>query len=100
MPTRNVDLTEQCERFVESSVTSGRFSNPSEIVCEGLRLLEQREQEDAAKTEWLRAAAKTGFEDIENGDYLTLSTEAEIDTLINQIRREVSQKLAFEKVRG
>jgi Arc/MetJ-type ribon-helix-helix transcriptional regulator len=28
------------------------------VVREGLRLLEQREREDQAKIEWLRAAAK------------------------------------------
>lgn len=49
MPTRNVNLTEHFDRFIESGVTSGRFSNASEVVREGLRLLEQREQEDKAK---------------------------------------------------
>jgi antitoxin ParD1/3/4 len=54
MPTRNVSLTEHFDRFVESGVTSGRFSGASEAVGEGLRLLEQREQEDEGKIEWLR----------------------------------------------
>ena len=58
MPTRNVNLTEHFDRFVEAGITSGRFSNASEVVREGLRLLEQREQEDKAKLEWLRATAK------------------------------------------
>ena len=72
MPTRNVNLTEYFDHFIEAGITSGRFSNASEVVREGLRLLEQREREEQAKIEWLRAAAKEGFDDIERGDYATL----------------------------
>jgi toxin ParE1/3/4 len=61
MPTRNVNLTEHFDRFIEAGITSGRFGNASEVVREGLRLLEQREQEDRAQLEWLRAAVKEGF---------------------------------------
>ena len=67
MPTRNVNLTEHFDRFIETRVTSGRFSNASEVVREGLRLLEQREREDKAKLQWLRAAAKEGFDSIDRG---------------------------------
>jgi antitoxin ParD1/3/4 len=58
MPTRNVNLTELFDKFIETGISSGRFSNASEVVREGLRLMEQREQEDKAKIEWLRSAAK------------------------------------------
>jgi len=54
------------------------------VVREGLRLLEQREQEDQATIEWLRAAAKGGFDDIERGDYVTLRSDKEIDDFIDR----------------
>ena len=41
MPTRNVNLTDRFDRFIEVGVASGRFSSASEMVREGLRLLEQ-----------------------------------------------------------
>jgi antitoxin ParD1/3/4 len=100
MPTRNVNLTEHFDRFIETGITSGRFSNASEVVREGLRLLEQREQEDKAKLEWLRAAAKEGFDAADRGDYVTLRSDQEIDDFVDQARREVSKKLVAEKVRG
>ena len=59
MPTRNVNLTEHFDRFIETGITSGRFSNASEVVREGLRLLEQHEQEDRAKVEWLRGGGSS-----------------------------------------
>jgi hypothetical protein len=34
MPTRDIDLTEHFDRFVERQVSSGRCSNASEIVPE------------------------------------------------------------------
>jgi antitoxin ParD1/3/4 len=65
MPTRNVNLTEHFDRFIEAGITSGRFNDASEVVREGLRLLEQREREDRAKLELLRAAAKEGFDQLD-----------------------------------
>ena len=100
MPTRNVNLTEHFDRLIEAGVTSGRFSNASEVVREGLRLLEQREQEDKAKLEWLRAAAKEGFDAIERGEYVTLRSDREIEDFIHQIGEEVSADLAAEKHRA
>ena len=100
MPTRNVNLTEHFDRFIEAGITSGRFSNASEVVREGLRLLEQREQEDQAKLEWLRAAAKEGFDAIERGDYVKLQSDQEIEYFIHQIGEEVSTELAAEKSRA
>ncbi|MBV9290137.1 MAG: type II toxin-antitoxin system ParD family antitoxin, partial [Hyphomicrobiales bacterium] len=40
MPTRNVVLTERQTALVESLVKSGRYQNASEVLREGLRLLE------------------------------------------------------------
>jgi antitoxin ParD1/3/4 len=99
MPTRNVNLTEHFDRFIEAGITSGRFSNASEVVREGLRLLEQREREDKAKLEWLRAAAKEGFDDIERGDYVTLRSAAEIDDFIDQLGEEASAEFASRQKR-
>jgi len=100
MPTRNVNLTDHFDRFIEVGVTSGRFSNASEVVREGLRLLEQREQEDKAKLKWLRAAVKEGIDDIERGHYTTLRSGQEIKDLVRQLREEASADVTAEQTRG
>jgi antitoxin ParD1/3/4 len=100
MPTRNVNLTEHFDHFIETRVTSGRFSNASEVVREGLRLLEQREQEDKAKIEWLRAAAKEGFDQLDHGEGIRFESMDEFDAFLDQIGKEVSAEVAAERKRG
>ena len=41
--TRNIALTPHFDQFVQSRVESGRYQSASEVVRDGLRLLEERE---------------------------------------------------------
>lgn len=68
MPTRNIVLTEHQARFVEQLVSSGRYQNASEVLREGLRLVERRESEDEMRLSALRDAARVGIADIEAGN--------------------------------
>ena len=61
MPTRNVVLTESQARFVEQMVASGHYQNASEVLREGLRLVQAREAEQAAKLAALREAVAVGL---------------------------------------
>ena len=72
MPTRNINLTDHLDTFVERQVASGRYSNASEIVREALRLLEEQEQEREAKLKALRQAAQHGFAEIDHGKGIVL----------------------------
>lgn len=69
MPTRNVSLTEHFDKFVERSISSGQYLNASEVVREGLRLLEQKTREDKLKLERLREAVDAGFGAIDRGEF-------------------------------
>jgi len=60
MPTRNVNLTDELDRFVAKKVKTGRYENASEVVRAGLRKLEREEQEHEAKLAALRAAIDEG----------------------------------------
>jgi antitoxin ParD1/3/4 len=60
MPTRNVNLTDELDRFVLKKVRSGRYDNASEVVRAALRTLEREEQQYEAKLAALRAAIDVG----------------------------------------
>ena len=74
MPTRNVVLTEHQASFVEQLVSSGRYQNASEVLREGLRMIERREAEDSTRLAALQEAARIGVADIEAGRFQTFTT--------------------------
>lgn len=64
----NVSLTPQLEQFVREKVNSGRYLSASEVVREGLRLLEERDRVQQMKLETLRQELMVGIEQIERGE--------------------------------
>ena len=73
MPVRcsmNVSLTPELERFVQSRVASGRFQTASEVVREGLRLLEERELSRETALKELRAKIRRAVEQADRGEIL------------------------------
>lgn len=85
MPTRNVVLTDHQEGLIGRLVESGRYQNASEVLREGLRLLERQEAEDAARLEALRQAVEVGARDLEEGRFDTLATREEISAYLDAI---------------
>ena len=69
MPTRNINLTDHLDAFIEGGISSGQYKNASEVVREGLRLLEQRQAEDALRLQRLRKAVRAGEEAFERGEF-------------------------------
>ena len=66
--TLNVSLTPELEKFVESKVASGRYQSASEVVREGLRLLEDRELSRRAALEEVRRQIAVGLDQAERGE--------------------------------
>lgn len=94
MPTRNVVLTDEQARMVERLVTSGRYQNASEVLRDGLRLLESRDREETARLEALRRAADQGIADIEAGRYRTFSSADDLRKHLNSLAKDVVDKSA------
>ncbi len=81
MPTRNVVLTEHHEKVIAGLVSSGRYQNASEVLREGVRLIEARDSRDAAKLKILQEAARAGFTDFDAGRFLELEGDAIEETI-------------------
>jgi antitoxin ParD1/3/4 len=92
MATRNINLTEHFDDFVQRQLSSGRYSNASEIVREALRLLEEREQERHAQLQALRRAAREGFDEIDQGRGIVLKGRRALDRFFREIEDEVRGK--------
>jgi antitoxin ParD1/3/4 len=61
MPTRNVNLTPELDRFIASKVDTGLYANASEVMRAALRLLERDETEQETRIAALRAAIDKGL---------------------------------------
>jgi len=66
----NVSLTPELDHFVQSRLASGLYQTASEVVREGLRLLEERERTHAAALAELRAKIRRGVEQADRGELL------------------------------
>ncbi len=85
MPTRNVVLTDHQAQLVEKLVSSGRYQNASEVLREGLRLIEDREAQDSAKLQALRDAARIGIADIDAGRFQQFDSPAALHSQLSAI---------------
>lgn len=63
----NVSLTPEHERYVKKKVTSGLYASASEVVREGLRLLQEQEQMKAYRLDELRKQIEVGLADAAAG---------------------------------
>jgi antitoxin ParD1/3/4 len=80
MPTRNVNLTEELDRFVAAKIASGRFENASEVVRAGLRALEQEERLHEAKLAALKNA-------LSEGERSGFAEDSSLEGVITDLRR-------------
>jgi antitoxin ParD1/3/4 len=89
MPTRNVVLTDHQAQLIERLVASGRYQNASEVLREGLRLIEDREAQDKARLNALRDAARVGVADIEAGRFRSFDSPDALERHLTAIVDEV-----------
>lgn len=78
MGTRNVVLTDHQDKLIDDLVSRGRYQNASEVLREGLRLIEDREAEEKARLKALREAARVGTEDISAGRFRDFGSASEL----------------------
>jgi antitoxin ParD1/3/4 len=78
----NVSVGERWEGFVEEVVKQGRYSSASEVVREGLRLVEEREAKLRALRATLEASLAAG------GEFTGDEVDAAISARADELRRK------------
>ncbi|MBC7941568.1 MAG: type II toxin-antitoxin system ParD family antitoxin [Chitinophagaceae bacterium] len=91
MPTRNVVLSDHQQELVETLVQSGRYQNASEVLREGLRLIEERERFEGAKLKALKQAARIGWADVSAGRYTDVA-DHQLGEFIGELGRRAAQR--------
>ncbi|HKI05271.1 MAG TPA: type II toxin-antitoxin system ParD family antitoxin [Thermoanaerobaculia bacterium] len=68
--TLNISLTPELGDFVSSRVASGRYQSASEVVRQGLRLLQDQEVTRQAQLERVRSQIQVGLDQARRGELL------------------------------
>jgi antitoxin ParD1/3/4 len=76
-----ITLTDELEELINEKVRSGAYKSADEVVMASLRLLQARE----AGLEALRLELARGIGDIQQGRFTAYATDAELDTLADEI---------------
>ncbi len=82
-----IDLPDDLATALEARARAQGIS-PSDVVCTGLRLLEDREREESARLEWLRAAAAEGFDEADRGEYTALRSDRDFEEFLKRVGEE------------
>lgn len=80
----NVSLTPELEAFVKDRVQTGRYYSASEVIREGLRLLEEQEKLRQWRLEELRKEIQKG---LDSGP----AEPMDMKEIIAEARRELAQ---------
>ena len=72
----NVSLTPELERLVNQKVKSGRYTSASEVIREGLRLLEEQDTLRKIKFDALKGEIAKGIDSLDRGEGKPLDIEA------------------------
>ena len=73
----NVSIGERWKAFVEKAVAEGRYGSSSEVVREGLRLVEEREAKLTALRQQIEASIAAG------GDNSDADVASAVDTALD-----------------
>jgi len=63
----NISLTPELERLVDEKVKSGRYASASEVIREGLRLLEEQEEMKQHRLAEIRQKIDRGLDQLDKG---------------------------------
>jgi antitoxin ParD1/3/4 len=64
----NISLTPELEQMVDDRVKSGRYASASEVIREGLRLLEEQEQLKQQRLGDVRRKIDLALEQLDRGE--------------------------------
>ncbi|MEZ5690484.1 MAG: type II toxin-antitoxin system ParD family antitoxin [Rickettsiales bacterium] len=67
----NVSLTPELEQFIESKVKSGFYGSASEVIREGLRLLDEQDTIKKKRIEMLNLEIDKGLSSLKSGNVIS-----------------------------
>lgn len=87
----NISLPPALEKFVQDKVGAGHYSTASEVVRDGLRLLQEQDRLRQIRDEELRREVQIGIDEIERGEGIEYDS---IQAFIEDVQKRGRERLA------
>ena len=87
----NISLTKECIDLIQKKVDSGMYSSASEVVREGLRLLQDQDLLKQAKFEALKQDVQLGFDQLDRGE------KVDAETVMQETQKIIDEAKAGRK---
>ena len=82
-----VSLTAELESRLRAKVSSGLYSNASEVICEALRFMDEHENwVHEVKLVSLRKQLKVGTDQLDRGEGIAIESKSALDLLFDDIK--------------
>ena len=88
----NVSLPPELEALVQDKIQSGQYVCRSEVICEALRLLRDRDMIQSMRLEELRREIKIGLDELDRG-VSTYYDHQSLGAMFDEIKREGREQL-------
>lgn len=89
MANHQVNLPGQLDEFVKRSVEAGLYTDASDVMRAGLRLLQQQEAKDHEKLQVLRRLAVESLSSVDRGEFVEVNLDG-LDRFLDQIDSKVT----------
>ena len=95
----NIRVGEEWDAFIKERVNSGRNSSASEVVREGLLLLQQQEQLRQVRLDEVRRKVNEGLDALDRGEYIELDEDG-LRKYMEDVNRRGRERLASKQARA
>ncbi|HSJ05034.1 MAG: type II toxin-antitoxin system ParD family antitoxin [Verrucomicrobium sp.] len=93
MPTQNVNLTPELDRFVKAEVASGHYNNASEVHRAALAVLAKAQEVRQLKIQRLKIEIQKGLDDSAAGRVIMISGKSELRAIVRSAYDQAVAKL-------
>ncbi|MCB2184690.1 MAG: type II toxin-antitoxin system ParD family antitoxin [Desulfobulbaceae bacterium] len=85
----NISLTPEMDEWIANKIKTGMYKSSSELIREGLRLLQARDEQRQKMVEDLRTELLVGIKQLDAGKVKKFDTKA-----LNKIKRDARKMFA------
>jgi len=86
-------LPPDLEQFVHDQLATGKYQSATDVLCDGVRLLRDRE----VRLESLRNEIDRGITQLDRGEFVELDLEAAMQDFFDDVEARSRQRLSAEQ---